>query len=354
MTAIRSQILDIFRGIVIVDMIIMHFSNIFPKPLGVFIEAFDFAIEGFILLAGFMIGRHYLQKYHVDKWCVSKRLFLRAIKIIAIQYLLILTVSLPFYAYFYYANFNEVINFATSSFLFLNQVPIIHILPTFIPLFLLSPLILSMLANNKDHWLLVISFGIFLLGMHNPYSFSISEKTIFPILLWQIYFIVGCIIGKRYNKNLCVNNKKFLLVATILLCSCLLMKYGGYFSVIQIIKTDYNIYPKKFPLNLYGLLYGASLLIFSYAFTIYLWVRLENKNRAIRFLSLLGRYSLTVFFVHTYLVYLIRALTIIGVNEFFVYGGIIMSFYVIYTIVVILNHLNEANSIPSVYRWLFL
>ena len=353
MSTTRNKTIDLFRGLIISDMIIMHFVGNFPRPIVTAIELFDFAIEGFILLAGFMIGGHYLPKFRKDKLGVSKRLAMRAIKIAAIQYLLILTVSLPFYAFTQFTAIDKFIAFATTSFLFLNQIPIIHILPTFIPLLAASPLILLLLASNHDWWLVATSVGLFLLGLQNPYVFTIGQKTIFPVVLWQVYFVAGCIIGKKSAGGARVDSDRLLLCASLLFCASLFMKYGGYFDVVSSIKAKYDIYPKKFPLNLYGLAYGASLLLFVYVVSLNLWERLTRGRQVLIALQLLGRHSLAVFVGHVYMVYGIRALVTAGANVLVVCGATALSLVAIYFATLRVDRQCRAGTLPGAYRWLF-
>lgn len=353
MTAERNDIIDLFRGVVIVDMMALHFVGFFPEAVARIVDVFDYAIEGFVLLAGFMIGRYYLLRFKQDRSGVSKRLLLRAVRIVVIQYLLIITVSIPFHAYFYFPTASEVISFALNSFLFLNQVPIIHILPTFIPLLMASPLILLLLVGERNRWLIAISASLFLIGLSNPYVFTIGQKTIFPVVLWQVYFVAGCVIGKRSIGSRKVAPQKLLLFASLFFGICLLMKYGGYFEVIRSIKAGHNIYPKKFPLNLYGLTYGASLLFFVYAVFANLKERLQKGRKILDTLQLLGRHSLAVFVFHVYLIYGIRVMTMSGASVVAVCAAVGVSLYAIYFAALTIDRQCKAGNLPGAYRWLF-
>src|SRR3989337_2278126 len=95
----RNKIIDFLRGIVILDMMAVHYSkyfNIIPNiNISKLIGYTDFAIEGFIILSGFMVGNYYFEKFKKDKKAVIRRLLNRTFEIIKIQYLMILTISLP-------------------------------------------------------------------------------------------------------------------------------------------------------------------------------------------------------------------------------------------------------------------
>jgi hypothetical protein len=349
----RDNRIDFFRGLVIADMVLVHVSGYFPQGISFLIESFDFAVEGFIFLAGFMIGRHYLARFQKDALAVIKRLIGRAGKLVVIQYIMILTISLPYYSFFILKSRDDIIAFATASFLFLNQIPILHILPTFIPLFVASPVLLILLARDYDYLLLIASLTLFLIGCYTPYLFSIVDKTIFPVILWQIYYVIGCILGKKSNEAISVNYNKIFILAVALLGFCLLLKYGSYFEPIRNIKTHYTLYPKKFPLNVYGLLYGSSLLLFLYALTMKFWSLIKTRIKVVGVITLLGRQSLPLFVIHAYFVYLIRAVTQIGAEKIIVYPLMLISAVGTYTALLILDRWSKENRLPFAYRWLF-
>ena len=350
----RAEIVDIYRGVVIFDMIVMHLIGTSPEQAVLFAQIFDFAVEGFIFLSGFMIGWHYFPKYLISSKETSKRLVMRSVKILLIQYLLIISVSVPFYSYMKLTSVDEVVSFCVSSFLFLNQVPVIHILPTFIPLFLLSPLILRILAGRGESWIMLASIGLFLLGAHNPYMFSFGENPIFPVILWQIYFVAGCVLGKITNEvNIAIDPVKLLCVATILVGASILMKYGSYFDAIRAIKVTYNIYPKRYPLNIYGIIYGVSMLLFVYALAAATWRRIDIVSKYTEPLALLGRHSLAVFVLHVYVVYGVSALVSKGANGLVLFLGIAIMLVTLYALLLFIDKQSKAGSLPGMYRWLF-
>lgn len=266
---------------------------------------------------------------------------------------MIITIGLPFYLHFESKSGTEFIKFAISSFLFLNQLPILHILPTFIPLFIISPLILVMLCRNWDYLLIFLSIIFFFVGCDNPYIFNFGEKTIFPVVLWQIYFVLGSIVGKSSRNGRKLNRNRLLFYAVVLYAFGFLLKYGGYFDLIDNIKSTYEVYPKKFPLNLYGLLYGSSLLFLLYAIIYRIWGRPNRYSLFAEIIPLLGRNSLLTFVVHVYFVYLIESLAIFGLNTYLICTSIILSLYFTYAIIYQIEKHITTNAIPSTYKVLF-
>lgn len=327
----RNQIIDFFRGIAILDMIIVHFSDYFPLPIAKVISYTDIAIEGFILLTGFMIGYHYYPKYFQDRNRVIKRLLSRTLQILIVQYIFILTINLPFY----YTIFNEIRQteplfiFVVKSMFFLNQIGLIHILPTFIPLFLISPIILYTFSRNYSHLVLLISICLFVIGNKYPYILDFGDKTIFPFILWQIYFVAGCYLGIKaqvYKKISPGHINKYFYASIILFLTTMLIKHA---KIIPPALTS------KFPLNALGLLYGASILFIIYTFTLKYWNVFLNRIKIIYYyIPLLGRYSLFTFVLHVYTAKSILLINqFLNINIYLNYFFILLSIIFIYAII---------------------
>lgn len=339
----RNQIIDFFRGIAILDMIIVHFSDYFPLSIAKIISYTDIAIEGFILLTGFMVGYHYYPKYIQDRNRVIKRLLRRALQILIVQYLFIFTINLPFY----YAIYNKIRQteplfiFLLKSMLFLNQIGLIHILPTFIPLFLISPILLYAFSRNYSHIVLFASICLFAIGNKYPYIMDIGDKTIFPFILWQIYFVVGCYLGIKaytYNKIGPENINKYLYASIILFLTTILIRHA---KIIPPALTS------KFPLNAFGLLYGASMLFIIYTFTLKYWNVFLNRIKIIYYyIPLLGRYSLFTFVLHVY-----TAKSILLINQFLNINIYINYFFILLSIIFIyaIIHLYDTKQINLYY-----
>ena len=140
----RSEVIDYLRGMAIIDMMFVHYSqyiNIVPGlNVAKIINYSDFAVEGFIFLFGMMIGSHYYPKFLKEKNTVLKRILQRVFHFITIQYVMIITVSLPVALIIgdEYTRGESVKVFIAQSFLFINQVSLLHILPTFILLLILG------------------------------------------------------------------------------------------------------------------------------------------------------------------------------------------------------------------------
>lgn len=344
----REVLIDFVRGLTIINMYIVHFQDSLPVLFGGLIDFPDLAVESFIFLAGFMVGRHYLVKFENNSFQVTKSLWSRAFKILIIHYIMIVTIGIPFYAYFRLDGYQQLYNFVASSTLFLNQIPILHILPTFIPLFLLSPLVLVFLERQWDVWLLVASVVLFLIGNAYPNPIGHGDTAIFPVSLWQTYFVVGCCIGKTYHKFDRIDVRKFFLYALAIFIVCAFVKFGGYFQWMNHLKATLNLYPKKFPLNIYGLVYGMAFLALFYASALYIWEKVKHYRLFGEIIPLFGRNSLAAFVIHAYFVYIVAAMQESAIHRFAILGVAIASFYFTYTILSYIGSMTKTDSQENV------
>jgi hypothetical protein len=330
----RHEIVDFLRGVAILDMILVHYSawldSLRLGGVGKLIRYTDFAVEAFILLAGFIIGSHYLAKFQVDEPSVIRILLQRAGQIIGIQYVMIATLSIPvaLVAGQTIMGADSIWQFGVKSFLFLNQVPLLHILPTFVPLFLLSVPLLFALKRDWDIVVAVLSVSLFAFGQWQPYlPLDFAENAIFPPVLWQLYFVSGMLLGKyqvavriwlklhgRWNVLLALIG--FLIMAFV---------YHGHHWIPAWGKAleDSQLVVRKFPLNWLGLLCHGSILYLLIAVTTFTWPRLTRLQTVVSHVSRLGRNSLVLFIVHVYVCFVVTylfdraslvALSIIGLN----------------------------------------
>ena len=294
----RDRVIDLLRGIVILDMILVHFNAYFPGLVARLISYSDFAMEGFLFLSGFSVGYHYFPKYSHNKGLTTRNLILKAFNIYKVQLLLILTINLPLY-YLMYERIRKsetVWGFLGKSALLLNQIGLIHILPTFIPLFLISPILLYFMQRGMGGWCLAGSILLFLWGNRHPYLFNLGDKTIFPVILWQIYFVVGCSMGKEAwikKRTVPMGIDKKLGLAISLFCIAMFIKHA---KVIPPLLTN------RFPLNALGLLYGSSIVLLLYMFTAKCWHLLARFRVLHDYIPMLGRHSLMAFVIHVYTV----------------------------------------------------
>jgi hypothetical protein len=335
----RDNFIDFLRSLAIIDMILVHYAVYFPDIIRKIIDYHDIAIEGFIFLSGYMVGRYYLQRYLASQNMTNKKILVRVMKILIIQYAMILSISLPHYIILYrYSESYSPFQFLIESLIFYNQIGLIHILPIFIPLFFISPLILYGLSRGHDLLILLVSLTLFLLGQMNPYFINYGEKAIFPVLLWQIYFIFGCWSGKQafIEKLVAIKNKgSLLLVACVSLGLVMLFAHSNYISpLLTNFKITHAISIRRFPLNIYGLLYGSTLLFFLFLLMSQFWVFIRN-SKVVQWCNMFGRNALLVFVIHVYFFKVIEILSRLWhVKDSIIYiamlGNILFTYFVLF------------------------
>ena len=306
----RSDLLDFMRGLSIIDMMVVHYSdylNLAPGiHLGKVIRYSDFAIEGFTLIAGFVVGQHYLSRFKQDKHAVVKRLLKRVLEIIGVYYLFVATISIPLALLVgsRITKSDSFWSFVTKSLLFLNQVELLHILPTFIPFFLLAIPLLYLLEKGWDAAVLAIGIGLFAIGNIYPHPFPLGEKAIFPVIIWQIYFVIGILLGKRYHvgsgKLSEGNATAHIPLAGFFFLAMSFFYFAHHlFPVWGDVMMEYGLKVRKFPLNYLGFLYHGSILYFVWSVSALSWRHIKDTKACGLFL-LFGRNSLSVFVIHVY------------------------------------------------------
>ena len=250
----------------------------------------------FLLSSGFMVGWHYFPGYLRDPGRTTRRLWRRALQIILIQYIIIATVNIPLHLIGYgsVGRGEPLWLFLLKSATFTNQIGIVHVLPTFIPMFLLSPFILFLFKKKLDWLLYISSAAFFAVGNFSPYLLDVGDPAIFPFLVIQIYFVAGCVWGKAASASGRVAPRN---PGRCLIASC-----AGLAVTMTLLHG--KIFPGRFvsthPLNIFGLIYQAPIIMTLVFGTMRFW----RVIRAIPFLyswtALFGRHALLAFVLHLY------------------------------------------------------
>lgn len=312
MLNVRSALIDFIRGLAILDMMLLHYreylSLLSTPNFSKLVGYTDFAMEGFTLMAGLMVGYHYFQQFRKRRIQVIRRLLQRATQLLIIYYTMVLTISVPLALYLGHVltGAEKPSDFIVRSLFLQNQVGLLHILPTFVPLFLLAIPILYLLEKGCDLVVMVISLGVFVLGNIDPYIFNIGDEAIFPVVLWQIYFVAGILLGKRdlFVENWTIKKKYMFLTISLLTFGLGSFLYHGHhlYPFVAEIRDQFGIKVSKFPLNYWGLLYYGSVLSVAVSLTALLWNKIQNWTKIVEAVVLFGRHSLLTFVIHVYFV----------------------------------------------------
>src|SRR5271170_5221971 len=80
----RISALDFTKGTLVLIMVLYHWINYFVGPQWEYYQYLRFLTPSFIFITGFMISNVYLSKYDAAGPRLSKRLFTRGLKLMAI------------------------------------------------------------------------------------------------------------------------------------------------------------------------------------------------------------------------------------------------------------------------------
>ena len=298
----RLELIDFLRGVAILEMLITHFSTYFSPVASKIITYTETAMALFVLLAGFMVGWEY-QKFALSPKRQTLVLWKRALRIAIVQGVIIVTVGVPLHLLGMpgVGAGESLSEFLVRSVTLQNQIGLIHILPTFIPLFAVSPLILWALSRGLDPVVLTISAALFCLGHYRPYLLDFGDPTVFPFILFQLYFVVGCTLGKYFSIKHAVeleHPKRWFALSVALLAASMFAVHGKLLPP-GLVSTH--------PLNLFGLAYHAPLIMAVCLFSMCYLTALQ-RMWGYPLVTRFGRHALLAFVIHLYLAKVIGVL----------------------------------------------
>jgi hypothetical protein len=291
----RLEVIDFLRGVAVAEMLATHYAVYFPALPAKLINYTETAMPLFVLLAGFIVGCGY-RKFQPDPGGQTWIVWRRALRVLVIQYLMILTLGLPLYWLGMpgVSSGQSLGEFLFRSMFFLNQIGLLHILPTFVPLFAIGPAVLFALSRGWDRALLLISVVLFCVGHFQPHLLDLGQPTIFPFILFQLYFVVGSVLGKATKQRGAPppqRPQRWALMSIGLLLASMLLAHGKLLPA-RLISTH--------PLNLFGLFYQLPLIATLWLISLAMLPtlkRLWGYAGVARF----GRHALLSFVIHVYL-----------------------------------------------------
>ena len=303
----RLGIVDFLRGVVIVDMMLVHYDYLVPLGwLRKAINYSDIAMEGFLTLAGFMVGYHYLERYRRDRGGASRSLLGRAASLYGIHALMVLTISLPLALQFgaSVTGGDPPWRHVLGLLLLVRQEGLMHILPTFIPLFVAAIPMLALLNRGHSGLVLAGSVTLFAVGTERPGLLDIGTRAVFPVILWQVYFVLGLLAGARIRagkRPLFREARAHALVAAATLVLAAWAYHGHHVAPgWDAVRERLHLHVRRFPLSPLGFVYGASLLSLLVCTALSLRARIERSGLLQHTFGIMGRHSLAAFVIHVY------------------------------------------------------
>jgi hypothetical protein len=309
--AARDMRLDAIRGLLLISMAAVHVptlvSHFLDEPLGFMSDA-----EGFIFLSACLAGLAYGKTYRQTDWpAMSRRVWHRARQIYLIHLAVVLPVVLAAWVFAgrltpLANHFHDFLVHPWGSLalipLLLHQPPLFDILPLYIILLSVTPLLLALARRRGWGIVLAVSalgwiaaqFKLDTRFISNPSGLLPLRLGAFDLLAWQLVWVGGLALGESALRRPVLSGKwRFgLAVISVPIVLAGLLARHGYLSF----NPDYFLWMDKWtlgPLRLLNFAGWAALLL--------AW----NPRVPACLLAppaLLGRHSLAVFAFHLPLV----------------------------------------------------
>ena len=309
----RDQRLDFWRGLCLVDMLLVHlvsknvqFGNFLGNLLGSYTR---FAAGGFIFVSGLSIGVIFLPRAADPgkRGSTYKNLWRRSVFILGVNYLCAMVLIMMEILHGDRGNF-------VNPFYLLRDIFLLReggdLLPFYVMMIAISPFLMEAI-RRKWGWIcvLVSSVSLFTWGLWHPWALAPAQHQGFPPVLWQVIFILGLLLGfawPRYNA-LTATTKSALAAASWLIAGCLfVMEYSYQWGMPQL---SFGVAFTKTPLSTAEALRYLSIIFSIITTTDLLWPYIAETSFA-AFVQTLGRKSLPVYALHLWVVEAMGALAV--------------------------------------------
>lgn len=314
--ASRDMRLDSLRGLMLVGMALNHITC----PLHLFTDhplGYTSAAEGFVFLSGLVAGLVYSRRRErVGRAAMTRSARARACTIYFCHVglfvgLLIWTNVFADIAGTTPGNsppamWREPWASLLTGLTFINQPPLLDILPIYVGFMLLLPGILLALDRGHRHAILAASFALWvatnLYYPDIPYYSGVIQIGAFYLGAWQLLFVIGAIFGQAWAAGkplLSRSPSPWLLATAIAVCTyCFLVRHWyihAPFASFAAWVNKNNLAPARL-INTLALFYLVHAVFVR-------WPRVVTWPP----LALLGRHSLVIFCVHVAAAYVLYA-----------------------------------------------
>lgn len=302
---VRDQRLDFWRGLCLIDMLLVHLIHqglSLTYHLDTWVGEYTrFAAGGFVFIAGLSIARIFLPRAMDDerRWGTYVALFKRSGVILLTHYVAEIG-FLVMWPMFGGITFQQPLHRVLDILLLRTGY---DLLPFYVVMVALAPLMLELLRRNLQWVLAAASIGIFAVshatGWWYTYAFPIQRD--FIPSLWQLMFVAGLLGAGAlgwYDRRRTAS--KVGIAAAVLAVHVILFiaYYGPDFGLSLYLPLAFT----KVPLSTGEALRYLTLIAAIAIVTDLLWKRFLEGGRLAAAAECLGRHSLPVYVVHVWLV----------------------------------------------------
>ena len=287
----REPVFDFLRSVFMISVFFIHFHLSFPEPNN-FLHGYKAFAELFVGLSGFMVGFIYLNRKQ-DLYLMK-----RGFKILIVYYLVALPIGVVGSSF---GNNNySVLQGVVNTLILQLDMTFIGILRFYALMFIFLPVLLKVYRKS----LMVTLLGsVFLFIMSTMLQKLLQFENMFvtnvciSTLQWQMFFVIGLVIGDFYKKG--ELNTNLLLILSLVVGGVSFTLQFLWFREIPIIKFPYSFE------KLLNTLYLAPIYL-SVLFYFYKKIKGSILDQTVR---VVGRHSLLAFSISEIIRY------------YFVWGG---------------------------------
>ena len=303
----RDTRLDFWRGLCLIDMILVHliyadvqFGLFFGRVLTDYTR---FAAGGFVFLSGLLMGVIFLPKAIAQNreighaGLVYRRIWARALKLLLVQYVtttMLMLLDVPTGGR---AAFTHPLRFVSD--LFRCRIGD-DLLMLYVGMLVVTPLLLELLRRRLWPIVACASAILFVYGTLHPWRVAFVHQGKFPVLLWQGVFVSGLLFTYGLRAFDLANRRSRAIVIGYLTVVFLVIFQSANADELGLGRAWLHLRFWKIPLT-FGeyLRYTVTTLLLMLG-TNSFWRRLQY-TRMTAFIRLLGRNSLFVYVAHLFL-----------------------------------------------------
>lgn len=301
----RDARLDFWRGLCLIDMVLVHLVG-FEMQFGDFLDTAladytRFAAGGFVFLSGLCIGMIFLPRVlaaedSAGRWAVYRRIWRRSFKILLVQFVATIALILLTVPADRHAMLARPLHFAFDLLRFRKGN---DLLLMYVGMLGVTPLVLELLRHRLWAFVAASSALVFALGTMAPWRVAFVPHGEFPIVLWQAVFITGVLFTQPLQAFDRAPRRYKAVALGLTVIALAIVLQSAYAREWGVRHTLLHLTFSKIPLSLGEMLRYILMTLLIMLVSNAAWGQLGG-TRAAAFICLLGRNSLFVYVAHLF------------------------------------------------------